>query len=117
MSEQENEIKFDRRWIRNKLSNSHLPHIEITSFNKGEKTKEALLYEVARVSEYAINGSIITGNNQALALIYNYLGTLIQVLGLIPNEEIEEKINQFISENNLDKTDKTKLEDLKDLEF
>ena len=116
MSEQENEIKFYRRLIREKLTDSHLPHVEITSFNKGEKSKDSLLYEVARVCEYAINGSIITSNHKGLELIYNYLGVLIQVLGLLPNEQIEQKINKWIDDKGFENP-QVDLKDLKDLEF
>ena len=116
MSEQENEIKFDRRWIREKLTDSHLPHVEITSFNKGEKSKDSLLYEVARVCEYSINGYIIRSNHKGLELIYNYLGVLIQVLGLLPNEQIEQKINKRIDDKWFENP-QVDLKDLKDLEF
>jgi len=114
-NDEHQEIKFDRRWTRTKLNKAKLPYVEVTSFNEGKKSKDSLLYEVARVSEYAINGSIATGNQQALALIYNYLATLVTIMELIPNSEIEEKLNKFISEKG--SSDNVDLKDLKDLEF
>lgn len=116
MKDENEEIIFDRRYIREKLAKLNLPSIEITSFNKGEKTKENTIYEMARVIEYTINGALLQNNVQVLNQIYLTMHNLIGIYHLIPNEDFEDAINKF-DKLKSDKKKTKDLEKLKDLEF
>ena len=89
---------LDRKWIREKLAQANLPSVEITAYHNGKPSKETFSYEIARVCEYVINGSLVTGNRQALQFFHSLLQNMIVSFGLIPNEKTAQKIDQWISE-------------------
>jgi len=107
---------LDRKWIREKLAQANLPSVEITAYHNGKPSKETFSYEIARVCEYVINGSLVTGNRQALQFFHSLLQNMIVSFGLIPNEKTAKKIDQWISEE-LPKLKEDEQVDLSDLEF
>ena len=113
---QKDEIVFDRRYIREKLAKLNMPNIEITSFDKGNKTKENTIYEMARVIEYTINGALLQNNVQVLNQIYLTMHNLIGIYHLIPDEDFEDAISKF-EQIKSDKKKNKDLEKLTDLEF
>ena len=110
------EILYDRKWVREKLAEAGLPSVEITAHYKGKPSKETFAYEIARVCEYVINGSLVTGNRQTLQFFHTLLQNMIVSFGLIPNETTAKKIDMWISEE-LPKHKDDEPVDLTDLEF
>ena len=68
---------LDRKWIREKLAQANLPSVEITAYHNGKPSKETFSYEIARICEYVINGSLVTGNRQALQFFHSLLQNMI----------------------------------------